>query len=435
MAGTRGTGLSPSGSSIIPSGGIVLVQYSAATTADGSAAAVAQVLTNTIDVPTTITGSGSINVAIRANGFNGNAELVVPVTVNSGDTGSDVVRFRINETLALNATFSAFFNAGRSANNCLLNFNDVAFNDPTAYFTVAPTTATGINASTSTITTDGALAGCSAQMPGSMIVTGIGAGEYFFVGYSDNDLNTSPCYNKDPNNTGGFGVANSLWKDAAGDGYWVIENDTGTGALNTSTDTSDSPSQATFVGSTVTASNITAGNSVIDLISWDDSAVSGLNPVPTFVGGGAGVLDLVIDPQYTGFGNVAIYKKNNVAGGETGVTYATVEAVRASMQGVEFSGLANAAATDTDTNSGTSATASLAGLSGDGLAVVIFAAANATNPFNEGTLTAGWTSLGVTGGNGVWQMSAYRIDGANAVSVGLTGSLDWASAGAVFAAA
>lgn len=102
---------------------------------------------------------------------------------------------------------------------------------------------------------------------------------------------------------------------------------------------------------------------------------------------------------------------------------------------MEFSGLANAAATDTDTNSGTSATASLAGLSGDGLAVVIFAAANATNPFNEGTLTAGWTSLGVTGGNGVWQMSAYRIDGANAVSVGLTGSLDWASAGAVFAAA
>lgn len=406
----------------VDAGGIVLVQYSSATTADGSAAAVAQVLTNTIDVPTTITGSGNINVAIRANGFNGNAELVVPVTVNSGDTGSDVIRFRINETLSLNATVATFFIIDRSGADSILEFQNVAFNDPTAYFTVTPTTATGINASTSTITTDGALAGCTAQMPGSMIVTGIGAGVYTYTSQQDgksywNQSGIAPY------------VSSIVWYPD--DGLWIIYDSEG-GVVNTSASDTPLPSDASWTGSTVTASNITAGNQVLVGVSFDSAA--GIDTA-TFVGGSAGALTLVPDSQVTNAGIRTAWYRGTAAGGETGVQFITDSAVRISIQAMEFSGLANAAATDTDTNSGTSATASLAGLSGDGLAVVIFAAANATNPFNEGTLTAGWTSLGVTGGNGVWQMSAYRIDGANAVSVGLTGSLDWASAGAVFAAA
>lgn len=172
------------------------------------------------------------------------------------------------------------------------------------------------------------------------------------------------------------------------------------------------------------------GNSVIALSSYDP--IAGIAIDPSLVGGGGTGLNpsASASPPYA-----EIWNLHNVASGVTGVTFAVDSAVRASMQLAEFSGVADAAATDTDTNSATSATASVAGLSGDGLGVVIFAVANATNPFNEGTLTAGWTSLGVTGGNGVWQMSAYKIDAIGAVSVTLTGSLDWAGAGSVFAAA
>ena len=179
---------------------------------------------------------------------------------------------------------------------------------------------------------------------------------------------------------------------------------------------------------------VTAGNAVIAFISAETE--NGFSVNPTLVGGGAAALSQVVFVAEGGGGLFTnyIYKKTAVTGGETGVTFTWDGAVRANLTIIEVSGLADAVATDTDANTNTSTTASLAGLSGDGLAVVIFGAANAVEPFTEATLTSGWTNIAVEGGAAVYQMSAYRIDGANAVSVDLTVS-PWASAGAVFGAA
>lgn len=326
----------------VESGGIALVQYSAATTADGSAAGVSQVLTNTIDVPTTITGSGNVNLTVYAAGFNGGVPLVVPCALTSGDD-LDTVISAMSSALNGNGTFTAFFSSTTFAHTSVkVEWLTPNFNDPTAYFTVTPTTATGINASTSTITTNGALAGCSAQMPGSMIVTGIGAGEYLYGGQYDGKSYYYPTGQPNDSSMGCIRWDAAEWQIRE----WIVDEAI---TINTSSSDTSFPSDASWTGSTVIASNITAGNQVLVGVSYDSSAMI---DTATFVGGGAGVLDQVPDTFITNAGIATAWYRGTAAGGETGVQFITDSAVRISIQAMEFSGVSSGAAEDVSTNSG-----------------------------------------------------------------------------------
>ena len=421
----------------VESGGIALVQYSAATTADGSAAAVAQVLTNTIDVPTTITGSGNVNLTVYAAGFNGGVPLVVPCALTAAWTPVEVAN-QIRIVLNANGTFAAFFTASRTGAVDLVTFNTPNFNDPTAYFTVTPTTATGINASTSTITTAGALAGCSAQMPGSMIVTGIGAETYTYRGQYAGSGGTFPYYNlvgqaSDPLTSS---IANGI---PSGDIFWYITNGAGD-QLNTETsDPSPAfPNLASWVGSTVTASNITAGNQVFVGVSYDNTATI---DTAIFVGGGA--LTLVPGTEITNGGITTAWYRGTAAGGETGVQFITDSAVRISIQAMEFSGVSSGVAEDVSTNSGNGEETvfnTVTPTSANNLIVGIAAYANATDAYVGGPEVP-FTRLGTgTGGASVFQESMYAIQSAataqnNFMSIQFPDSYDYATSAIALGAA
>lgn len=176
---------------------------------------------------------------------------------------------------------------------------------------------------------------------------------------------------------------------------------------------------------------VTAGNSVIALISLANDGDVAVDP--SLVGGGGGYLESITS-EYNASADffIAVKGSHDVASGVTGVTTTLNIAVRASMQILEFSGLADAAATDTDTASANTATPGVAGLSGNGIAIIISAYANATSAYSSGP-SGGYTRIGTgTGGASVYQESYYLIGAAGASTITLSGALDTASAGAAF---
>lgn len=182
---------------------------------------------------------------------------------------------------------------------------------------------------------------------------------------------------------------------------------------------------------------VTAGNSVLSFPSIGDN--NNLSVAPTLVGGGASVLSQVAIDDTRGWGSVFTYKKTNVTGGETGVTFSSNEAVRANNIIAEYSGLADAAAEDTATNTATSTTLAIGTItptSANNLLTAIFAFdADVTVV----TPPAGWTLVDARqGGASVWQYVYQKIqtsaDASNPTIV-LSGSADIAGAAAAFGGA
>lgn len=184
---------------------------------------------------------------------------------------------------------------------------------------------------------------------------------------------------------------------------------------------------------------VTAGNSVIALISRE--ATGGGFGTPSAVGGSG--LTFVADSPFDGstFG-VAIAYLHTLSGGETGIEWTTT-AVRASMQILEVSGLADAADEDTSTNTVNDGTLlnfnEVTPISASNLIVAIGAYSNGS--FASGS-TSPFTRLGTgTGGGSVLQEAVYAIQSSAAaqssnMDITLDGEPDFqATAVAVFGAA
>ncbi len=181
---------------------------------------------------------------------------------------------------------------------------------------------------------------------------------------------------------------------------------------------------------------VTAANSVLSFISWDDTNDQGLASTPGLLGGGAeGLTQSILSGNAT-TPVCAIYKVNNVAGGETGCSYSTTDTVRASNIIAEYSGLADAAAESTATNFDTSDRLTIGTIeptSANNLLVAVFG-------FNADvtvvTPPVGWTLVAVrTGGASVWQYVYARVQSTATPqnpTIALSGSADIAGAGACF---
>lgn len=202
-----------------------------------------------------------------------------------------------------------------------------------------------------------------------------------------------------------------------------------------------SASGTTADGSNVLTVNfdvpVTAGNSVIALCSWGDN--DALDSIAC-VGGGAEPLT-IIDSDVPGAGfNINIATANNIAGGETGVVMDTFGSVRADLQILEVSGLADAAAEDTASDSGEDTDAVTAGAitptSSDNIIFLLGA-------INEDQFTStpptGFTLLETSvGGASVWQQTAYKIQSAadaQSPVMTLKGAANFAACAAVFGGA
>ena len=239
-------------------------------------------------------------------------------------------------------------------------------------------------------TADGSV-GLTAQMPGSMIVTGIGAGAYTYSGQDQGYA----YYNSTGNNPAVSAIS------SAGDGFWTIYDAGGIGINNTA-DAALFPNLTPWTGSTVTASNITAGNQVLVGVSYATSAMDSA----TFVGGGA--LTLVPDSQVTNAGIRTAWYRGTAVGGEMGVQFITDSAVRLSIQAMEFSGVSSGAAFGTNTNSGTSASPTTGELDNTGHANSLIVGVIADTESDPANMTA-LTGLGVTGGGAIYQTTGYII--------------------------
>jgi hypothetical protein len=182
---------------------------------------------------------------------------------------------------------------------------------------------------------------------------------------------------------------------------------------------------------------VTAGNSILALISWDDPSIDGLSQGPITVGGIGQDLDFVAN-----VGDVplpaAIYSLMNSLGGHTGITYTTPNPVRANLTILEVSGLANAAAEDTSSAFGSGPDMAPEPISPIGvpcLAVYVEAYSSPFNVFDSGP-SQGFTRIGTgIGGAYIFQESGFLIaevdDTLNPVT-SLTGIYDWAAVSAVF---
>jgi hypothetical protein len=169
-------------------------------------------------------------------------------------------------------------------------------------------------------------------------------------------------------------------------------------------------------------------------VSFDPAA--GLDGVPVLAPGFVESTAEVVQGPGAG-ANTGIYAIHGVVGGETGVFFALDSAVRANLTILEFSGLADAAAEDTDTASSTGTEPAMNGLtpiSPDNLSVAVLAYANAADDYAGGP-TAGWTRIGTgVGGASVFQEVAILIQSAaDAASTGW--ALNNADAYAIAAAA
>ena len=150
---------------------------------------------------------------------------------------------------------------------------------------------------------------------------------------------------------------------------------------------------------------VTAGNSVFAFISHTDGS---FNTPPETTDGVLASLtqDVVAYGVVQGY----VYHAHNLSGGQTGVYFALEEAQRASMQIIEVSGLADAAAEDTAADSATADTLAIGTItptSPNNLLVAIFAFDADSEVV---TPPAGWTLLDARqGGASVWQYVYYKI--------------------------
>lgn len=175
---------------------------------------------------------------------------------------------------------------------------------------------------------------------------------------------------------------------------------------------------------------LTAGNSVVALISFTDVATFDGNPA--LVGGGAESLTGAVNTFVAGvFGT--LYYVHAVAGGETALSFALDSPVRASVNVQEWSGLANSVPTATSTNSGVAATAvstgSVAPVMPNNLIIGMYA--SVLNSYVSGP-TGGFTALTSTGGTGAFQRAGYLIQSAaTSANPGWTTTADNFAASAV----
>lgn len=294
----------------VEAGGIALVQYSAATTADGASGAC-------------ILASAGTSVANGAYLCTGATDGKPHYSISGGDP------FRID--IYWSTGESKWYIRG-TGDPLYESADDVAF-PWLATFIVGGSTGES-PAPTATQS-----AGLTAQMPGSMIVTGIGAGTYTYRGQAFGTSYFVLAGQPDSGYMGAYSISD--------DSGWAIYN--GSAVSINNADTAPFPSDVSWTGSTVIASNITAGNQVLVGVSYDSSAMI---DTATFVGGGAGVLDQVPDTFITNAGIATAWYRGTAAGGETGVQFITDSAVRISIQAMEFSGVSSGAAEDVSTNSG-----------------------------------------------------------------------------------
>ena len=237
---------------------------------------------------------------------------------------------------------------------------------------------------------------------GAAVVTGIGAGTYTYRGANGSGL---PYYNLvgQPDEPDTYSISAA---DPSPDAFWVITADAG--PINAATTgTSTLPWQASWTGSTVTCSSpVTAGNTVVAWIS----ATADLQMSPTCIGGGAVELDVVVQAVFNP--GAQIWKKSNVAGGETGISLSLQEPARANLHIAEFSGVADAAAFATNTASGTANGLVTGNLDNTGHAISLIVGIIASNDSGMTTMGGGGelVAIGdVVGGASVYQTAGYVI--------------------------
>lgn len=179
-----------------------------------------------------------------------------------------------------------------------------------------------------------------------------------------------------------------------------------------------------------------AGQSMFAVISYESHG--GRSVSPTLVGGGGDALNQSVGNN--GSNSVEIWYFHNVAGGETGVTFSTNDAVRANIQALVFTGCQNAGEEGTSTyavlNSGTMLCNSVAPVSASNVIIAGWAYVDATNQYTGGP-THSFTRVGTgTGGATLRQECAYLVRSADASALDTTLSIsaadDYISAGAAY---
>lgn len=248
----------------------------------------------------------------------------------------------------------------------------------------------------------------------SMIVTGIGAGTYTWRGLYDSP--PRPFYNLagQPTSSPDLDADYLIAFDGS---HWYITGSDGSG-INTATSSDESfPNLASWTGSTVNVAPagrdaILAGNAVVAAISFDNGSGDGLSVDPVLIPSGTLTRDVFAENGV----QVDIWERLNVAGGETGITFSTNDHVRASMQVLEVSGLANAAVEDTQSGLGAGTTAALdAPIVPDSAKNFLTFSVSADVDISSGTAPVGWTEAtppGGIGGSPVFQRTFTLIQSA-----------------------
>lgn len=191
---------------------------------------------------------------------------------------------------------------------------------------------------------------------------------------------------------------------------------------------------------------VTAGNSVIALISYDNAEdPTGVLAFHLVGGGAVDINSQVVASNGTALATqIGLAYGGQVVGGETGAIYSTTLAVRASMTILEFSGLANAAAQNTSARSDAGQDYlrfnEVTPNSPANLIIGIGAYANATSDYLSGPQSP-FTRIGTgVGGASVWQEVVYAIQESDTPQsenmwIYLNSSHDTATAAAAFGGA
>ena len=183
---------------------------------------------------------------------------------------------------------------------------------------------------------------------------------------------------------------------------------------------------------------VTAGNSVIAFISFDGTGDVVLSVSPHAIGG-ASLNEVILNTDVPAAQN-GIYCLPVAAGGETGVGFTTTGAVRASMQIIEVSGLADAAAEDVSTNSGNSGTPSTGSVTPTSASNLVVALAATADPdgFTAGFTEPPFTNVINVGASPVIQAMGYTIQSsatAQSPEAELVNGGDWAASAIALGAA
>lgn len=162
---------------------------------------------------------------------------------------------------------------------------------------------------------------------------------------------------------------------------------------------------------------LTAGQVVVVLTSFDDSATDSWNAIPILVGGSAVTLD---SGATGGSGTVAETEtwftdagSGQPTGGETGVFMQTVDAVTLNATALVFNNFPSSTPTldAASTADGTSLSITPTGAS---LGIAVTAVGNAANP--TFATPSGWTRVATIGQASVWQSVIYKIGTAGTVA-------------------